>query len=300
MLVRDSVESFLQARAATKKASTVAHYRGRLAAFVRVCGARDSLALTELECRRQLDQASRFADGRPKAPDTIRANVISFDQWQKFAVKAGHLPKLLVTEFEKPGSRERDRIPTDEENATVLRLAKPDFSLMFRALRLCGARPGELCKATIADIDRAEGVISLADHKTAGKTKKPRRIAIGHALEQLLAEAIGTREIGPIFLTARGKAWTVPALGQVFRRIRKKGGLPKDLVLYLARHEFASRLVDADVDIHGVAQSLGHSGLQTVKRYVKVKSQKLRDWQNRLEDQKRQPPPDPDGPQKAA
>ena len=28
------------------------------------------------------------------------------------------------------------------------------FRLIFSALRQCGARPGELCRATIADIDR--------------------------------------------------------------------------------------------------------------------------------------------------
>lgn len=284
MRVRDSVEAFLLARSATKKPSTISHYRGRLAAFVRQFGLRDSEALTELEVRQQLDQASRYPDGRPKAPDTIRANLIAFDQWQKWAVKAGHIPQRLVSEFEKPGSRERERIPTLDEIGIVLRLAKPDFSRMFRALRLCGARPGELCRATIADIDWGEGVISLADHKTAGKTRRPRRIAIGHAFAEVLKEAIGGRTAGPIFLTSRQKPWTVPALGQAFRRIRKSGGLPNDFVLYLTRHEFASRLVEADVDIHGVAQSLGHSGLQTVKRYVKVKAQKLREWQDRLKD----------------
>lgn len=282
MLVRDSIAAFLLARGASRKASTVAHYRGRLADFGRRCGDRETATLAELEIRQQLDQASRFPDGRPKAPDTIRANMIAFDQWQKWAVKAGHLPAALITEFEKPGSRERERIPTTAEVETVLRLATPAFAQIYRALRLCGARPGELCRATIADLDWTERVILLADHKTVAKTKRPRRIAIGDDFGQLIRTAIGDRTAGPIFLSGINKAWTVPALGQAFRRIRAQGNLAKDLVLYLSRHEFASRLVDADVDINAVATSLGHSGLQTVKRYVKVKNAKLVEWQNKV------------------
>ncbi|OGT59905.1 MAG: hypothetical protein A3E01_10705 [Gammaproteobacteria bacterium RIFCSPHIGHO2_12_FULL_63_22] len=282
MLVRDSLTAFLLARGARRKASTVAHYRGRLAEFARQFGDRETATLTELEIRQQLDQASRFPDGRPKAPDTIRANCIAFDQWQKFAIKAGHLAAVLVTEFEKPGSRGRDRIPTPAETETILRLSPPPFAVFYRALRLCGARPGELARTTIADLKWDQRIIELADHKTAGKTGKPRRIAIGQDFGALLRTAIGDRTDGVVLLNSQRKPWTVPALGQVFRRLRTAGGLPKDLVMYLARHEFASRLVDADVDINAVAESLGHSGLQTVRRYVKVKNAKLVEWQDKV------------------
>lgn len=281
MLVRDSVAAFLIARSHLKPA-TLAHYRGRLAAVVRAFGDRDTPSLVELEIRQHLDRESRFADGRPKAPDTIRANFIALDQWQQFAKKAGHIPALLITEYEKPGSRGRDRLPTATETETILQLAPPAFAVFYRALRLCGARPGELVRTTIADVDWQERVIELADHKTARKTKRPRRIAVGTDFGDLLRAAIGSRTEGPVFLSAKRKAWTVPGLGQVFRRIRTKANLPKDLVMYLARHEFASRLVDADVDIHAVATSLGHSGLQTVQRYVKVKNSKLVEWQNKV------------------
>lgn len=292
MTVRDSIAAFLLARAANRKPATIAHYRGRLAAFLEQLGDREAAALTELDCRRHLDQASRFADGRPKAPDTIRANFIAFDQWQKWARKAGHLERLLVTEYEKPGSRGRDRIPTPAETAAIFQHAPADFALIYRALRACGARPGELCKAQITNLNWQVGLIELADHKTSRKTGKPRRIALGKELKKLVLEAIGSRTAGPIFLSSRGKPWTVPALGQIFRRIRAKANLPKDLVLYLARHEFASRLVERNVDINGVAESLGHSGLQTVRRYVKVKPEKLIEWQDKL-DAGEDPPAEP-------
>lgn len=291
MLVLESIELFLLARAANRKPATVAHYRGRLALFVQQLGDRDAGTLTEIDCRRYIDHASRFADGTSKAPDTVRANFIAFDQWQKWAKKSGHLAALLITDYEKPGSRGRDRIPTAAEIAAIFRHAPADFALIYRALRACGARPGELCRATIADVKASIGIIELTDHKTAGKTGKPRRIALGREMKRIVQQAIGERTAGNIFLSSSGQPWTVPALGQIFRRIRAKAKLPADLVLYLARHEFASRLVEKDVDINAVAESLGHSGLQTVRRYVKVKPEKLVEWQNKLDQD--DPPAEP-------
>jgi integrase len=78
---------------------------------------------------------------------------------------------------------------------------RPEVRLTYSALRQCGARPGELCRATIADVDRAAAVITLKEHKTARKTGKPRRIPIGRKLGELLTQAIGDRQAGPIFLS---------------------------------------------------------------------------------------------------
>ena len=105
-----------------------------------------------------------------------------------------------------------------------------------------GARPGELCRATIGDIDRTANAIILREHKTARKTGKPRRIPIGRKLGELLAQAIGERQSGPIFLSPAGKAWTVPNLSRTYSRLRDLAGLPRDLVLYLARHECGTKI----------------------------------------------------------
>ena len=101
---------------------------------------------------------------------------------------------------------QRDRVPTANETAAILAKASPEFWLIYSALRQCGARPGELCRATIADVDRANGVITLKEHKTARKTGQPRRIPIGRKLGELLDRAIGNRTEGPVFLSPKGKS----------------------------------------------------------------------------------------------
>ena len=87
----------------------------------------------------------------------------------------------------------RDRVPTAAETEAILAQASRAFRMIYSALRQCGARPGELCRATIADVDRANRVITLKEHKTARKTGQPRRIPIGRKFGELLDQAIGTR-----------------------------------------------------------------------------------------------------------
>lgn len=59
--------------------------------------------------------------------------------------------------------------------------------------------------------------------------------------------------------------------------------LPKDLVLYLTRHEHASQICEK-LGIHAAAEALGHASLQTTKRYVKTNPEALRRNQDAFED----------------
>jgi hypothetical protein len=78
--------------------------------------------------------------------------------------------------------------------------------------------------------------------RRAGWRAPIRRIPIGRKPGELLAQAIGARQAGPIFLPPAGKAWTVPNLSRTYSRLRDLAGLPRDLVLYLARHECGTKI----------------------------------------------------------
>jgi integrase len=173
-------------------------------------------------------------------------------------------------------------VPTAAETEAILAQASPAFRLIYSALRQCGARPGELCRATVADVDRANRVITLKEHKTARKTGQPRRIPIGQKLGAMLAQAIGEREAGPIFLSPARKAWTVPNLSRTYSRLRDMAGLPRDLVLYLARHECGTKIC-REKGIEYARRLLGHSNISTTQRYVHLDDKELADAQDLIE-----------------
>src|SRR5262249_36196403 len=117
------------------------------------------------------------------------------------------------------------------------------------------------------DVDRAAGVITLKEHKTARKTGRPRRIPIGRKLGELLDQAIGARTEGPVFLSPAGKAWRVENLSRTYSRLRDLAGLPRDLVLYLGRHECGTRICRLK-GIEYARRLLGHTNISTTQRYM--------------------------------
>ncbi len=207
-----------------------------------------------------------------KSSTTQRHRAVFIDQLQKYAVNNELMDKLWLRKIPKPTPQRRDRVPTDAETKALLKSAGKEFRLIYQCLRQTGARPNELCRATIADYTKTgtkgdAGVITLREHKTAKKTGKPRVIVLGTKANTLVKLAIGRRTEGPIFRGPRGKTWTVKNLSKTFTGLRRAAGLEDGLVLYSARHEAGTRFCK-DHGIGAAATLLGHTNLATTQRYV--------------------------------
>ena len=298
MTVRELFDLFLAWCADNDRApATRAFYRTRLRLFLAKYGDREFGSLAPLDVQAWLAAAGRQPDGTQYAPDTRRSNVVAFQRFQQWAVENGALAAPIVARLEKPRGRDRERIPTDAETARLLKNASPEFTAIYQALRQCGARPGELCLATIAHIrweqhgerkaagDARPAAIVLMHHKTARKVGRPRVIVCGQKLGEMLLAAIGAgtpagrRTEGPIFLAPQGRAWSVRHLSRVYRRLRDQAGLDAALVLYSARHEHGTAICKAK-GIQAAADALGHANLSTTQRYVHIDDESQRDNQD--------------------
>ena len=215
----------------------------------------------------------------PLSDSTRHHDCVARERLQKFALQHKLLDKPVFGILEKPRVGRRDRVPTAAETEAILAHASPQFRLIYSALRQCGARPGELCRATIADVDRANHVITLKEHKTARKTGQDRRIPVGRKLGALLDQAIGIRMEGPVFLSPTGRPWHVANLSRTYSRLRDSAGLPRDLVLYLARHECGTKIC-REKGIEYARRLLGHSNITTTQRYIHLDDQELADAQD--------------------
>jgi hypothetical protein len=70
---------------------------------------------------------------------------------------------------------------------------------------------------------------------------------------QTLHKAIDHRQRGPAFLSPKGEPWSVGNLSSTHKRLRDAAGLPRDLVLDLARHRFGSEALRAGVPLKDIA-----------------------------------------------
>jgi hypothetical protein len=174
MHINELTDRFLAWCSRHRAPATVGFYRTRLKKFREQYNGRALGTLTPLEIDEHLALA-----GAGLSDSTRHHNCVALERLQKFALEHKLLDQPVFGKLEKPRVGQRDRVPTADETAAILALSSPEFRLIYSALRQCGARPGELCRATIADIDRTGNVIVLQEHKTFRKTGKPRRIPIG-------------------------------------------------------------------------------------------------------------------------
>jgi integrase len=122
----------------------------------------------------------------------------------------------------------------------------------------------------------------LKEHKTARKTGQARRIPVGRKLGEMLDQAIGTRTEGPVFLSPSGRGWRVENLSRTYSRLRDLAGLPKDLVLYLARHECGTKIC-REKGIEYARRLLGHTNISTTQRYMHLDDNELADAQDLID-----------------
>ena len=92
----------------------------------------------------------------------------------------------------------------------------------------------------------------------------------------------GEPQSKPIFLSPSSKAWSVPNLSRSYSRLRDMAGLPRDLVLYLARHEFGTKIC-REKGIEYARRLLGHSNISTTPRYMQLDDRELADAQELVE-----------------
>lgn len=276
------MKRFLKDVKRRRSENTHKFYSGRLVFFEHWLGDRELRSLKKKDIRNYFKRVNYWEEDKPKAPDTIRGNIVAFEQLQKFAIKRGWLRKPILDDIDKPVGRTRERLPTDEEVELIKKEINRPFRLAYEALRRSGARPMELCQFSVENWDRRERVFVIAKHKTAWKTGRPRLIHVGEELEAIVLEGLGDRTSGPVFVRPTGLPWTVPSLSAEFRKARNKLGLDKEIVLYTTRHEHATAVFDVTGSALAAAKSLGHVGMGTIPKYVKIRSEKRRSTQDAI------------------
>lgn len=282
MLVPELIDRFTEWCSRHRAPSTERLYRGRLKSFARKFANCKFKDLRPLDIDDWLKEADRKQDGTPLAPDTRRSNRVAFKRLQSWAKDNKQLKKKIVKKLEMPRGNRRERIPTTPEIRQILRLGSPPFRLVYLALLRSGARPNEICRATFEHIETTSNgvrMIVLTEHKTAKKTGKPRRIPVGKKLGRLINRSVGSRTIGPLFLSPRGRQWKPSNLSRTFKELRRQAGLSDDLVLYCARHHKGTT-VCRNHGIQAASQVLGHTQLSTTQRYVHLSEQEIADYQD--------------------
>jgi integrase len=100
------------------------------------------------------------------------------------------------------------------------------------------------------------------------KTPKGRRfVPISPRVRDALQARYSGQGEGWVFPSKRAKCGHLTTVNNQFEKARDSAGLPKDLVLYCARHGFGTEMYRATKNLFAVMNVMGHTTMSTTMKY---------------------------------
>ncbi len=265
--VKQLVDGFLQDADGRVSREAWRGYAKFLTPFSQAHGKRPAESIT-------VHEAEGFAR-KPEWSSTYQAGFLgTLVMAYRWAVRQTLIASSPVKGVRKPpkASRGTKAVITEAEHKKLLSVADDVFGSFLVVLWHTGARPGEVTSLTAEQVNAAtDGVIPLANHKTAHKGKARFLILTGEALAVVKerAEAVGNW----LLFCGQYGALTPKAVSAKMERLCTKAGIRR-VMAYGYRHTFATTALARGIPDATVAALLGHSGTAMLhKHYSHLTSQ---------------------------
>lgn len=155
----------------------------------------------------------------------------------------------------------------DLDGVSYVDHATPWLLLMYYT----GFRPGDLFGLRWPHVSFEFKSIRKIIEKTAHQSPEPQTFPLSDPAVEVLEtwwEQQGKPSSGYVFSSpVTGKRLGKDAMRKPWKRVRQLAGLNDGMVLYTLRHNFASQLVMAGVDLLTVSKLMAHSDIQTTIKY---------------------------------
>lgn len=206
-----------------------------------------------------------WLDARNDSSDsTKRGCITAVKRPFAWAEKQGYIDRSPIAHVEKPQEGRREQIVSSDELKKILSLAPDEpFQDVLHVAWEVGPRPQEIVnvEARHVDIKNARWVFPKEESK--GK-KHPRVIYLTDKALQITKRLLLKHPEGKLFRNVDGNPWKSTAINSRFVRLKVKLG--KKYCLYLFRHSYATRLLEAGVDCLTVSMLLGHRDTNMLAR----------------------------------
>lgn len=271
MTIQDAIADFLieqQIRGNTPK--TVQYYSLSLGLFARFAGSDTPLQEITLNSLRSY---YLHLSGRGISSTTIQTYIRALRSFLTWCYEQEYISANLPEKFRLPkAQRKTIDVLTDSEVRQLLSCFNLRYLIHLRNYCMCslmldsGLRLHEVVVLTTDNLHIPEGYI-IVD----GKGNKQRIVPLGlstrKALFRYLSRRPGCASTDRVFLMSNLEPVTDSTLRQMFRKLKKRSGIPR-LRAHLLRHTFATRYLENGGDMYSLQQILGHTSLEMVKKYV--------------------------------
>lgn len=171
-----------------------------------------------------------------------------------------------VPEFALFKERGRSLRLNEEAERRLLPVAEQPLKDIIVVMRDTGMRNArELYRMRVENIDYDAGAIIVPDSKTESGT---RPVPLSDRVVQILRSRCAGRMEGWVWRSRyRGKHIGAAYANRQWTRARRKAGLPNNLVLYCARHDYGSFVLSKTGNLKVVMDLLGHTDYRSALNY---------------------------------
>ncbi len=265
--IADARERYERERLPKLSKGTQTHYKRFALVLVEKFGKRrlDTVVYNDLEKLHRSIESPYQANRLVEFARVLWNSAIKW-QW------ATHNPTKGI-ELNQEYSREDQYLTIEELRKVLLALGESpyeDAADLFVFLLATGCRPGEARSATWGQFDMENGVWT----KPAASTKQRRihRVPLNAMALRVIANR-PRREDAPVFCYPDGRP--IMRGEKVWRGALRKAGVRR-LVVYAARHSFASVGASQGLTLQVVGKLLGHTQMATTQRYAHLFDEILR------------------------
>jgi site-specific recombinase XerD len=196
---------------------------------------------------------------------TLRRMLHKAEEWKMI----GHAPKIKLM---KEHGRHLRLDDDAEKKLTAGSLAckwRPRTRELFRDIVILMRDTGmrnerELFQMRIENLDWQSRVIFVPDSKTP---EGRRLVPMSRGVFEILWDRCSARQEGWVFPSKRSASGHLRSICNLFRKARSKAGLPKELVLYCARHDYGTRVLMRTGNLAAVMRTMGHRDVKTAMHY---------------------------------
>lgn len=153
-------------------------------------------------------------------------------------------------------------------------VGKRDYAMLLLASRL-GFRASDIANLKFNNIDWEKNEIHLSQYKTGNPVILPLLCDVGNAIIDYLQHGRFQSDSGQVFLSARApyRPTTRTMVSSALARPIQQSGIEianRHHGPHSLRHSLASRLLENNVPIQVISETLGHSSTETTMDYLRI------------------------------
>jgi len=196
---------------------------------------------------------------------TLRRMLHKAEEWKMI----GHAPKIKMMKEHGRHLRLDDEAERKLITGALACSWRPRTRELFRDIVILMRDTGmrnerELFWMRVENLDWQNRVIFVPDSKTA---EGRRLVPMSGRVFEILRTRCDSRQEGWVFPSKRSVSGHLRSICNLFRKARNKAGVPKELVLYCARHDYGTRVLMRTGNLAAVMRTMGHRDVKTAMNY---------------------------------